>query len=161
MSRKHLPAAVPVSVGCSVAFRTAPRARAVRCAQPLREDALQAQFHVAVLVGVEDPARLLKAVRARPVRVVWDTDRERAPTPDDGLDIPPALDRRPKREPTLKERLLADIPNMGSVQDCTHWSLAMSGFADQLTPGDRDEIAAALRTRQKVLALNGGGTHAR
>jgi hypothetical protein len=30
MSRKHLPAAVPVSIGCSVAFRTAPRARTVR-----------------------------------------------------------------------------------------------------------------------------------
>jgi hypothetical protein len=27
MSRKHLPAAVLVSIGCSVAFRTAPRVR--------------------------------------------------------------------------------------------------------------------------------------
>jgi hypothetical protein len=30
MSKKHLPPAVPVSIDCSVAFRTAPRARTVR-----------------------------------------------------------------------------------------------------------------------------------
>src|SRR5262249_46695168 len=55
--------------------------------------------------------------------VVWDEHAERPATAadhGDGLDIPPALDRRPKPELTLKERLLADIPNLGSHRDCTH-----------------------------------------
>jgi hypothetical protein len=95
--------------------------------------------------------------------VVWEEDGERPATKadnDDGLDIPPAL-RRPKPELTLKERLLADIPALASPQDILHWSLAMSGFADQLRKEDRDELSAALQARQKAL-LNGfnGGAHA-
>jgi hypothetical protein len=94
--------------------------------------------------------------------VIWDEAGERSATKadnDDGLDIPTAL-RREKPAPTLKERLLADIPNLGSPQDCLHWSLAMSGFADQLRKEDRDEIAGVLQARQKAL-LNGagGGAH--
>ncbi|HWO85005.1 MAG TPA: hypothetical protein VNN75_00775, partial [Stellaceae bacterium] len=64
-----------------------------------------------------------------------------------------------KPEPSLKDRLMADIPNLGSPQDCLHWGLAMSGFADQLRKDDRDEIAGALQARQKLLLLNGGGAH--
>jgi hypothetical protein len=46
----------------------------------------------------------------------------------------------------------------GSAQDCLHWSLAMSGFADQLRKEDRDEIAGVLQARQKALlsGANGG-----
>jgi hypothetical protein len=95
--------------------------------------------------------------------VIWEEGGERPATKadnDDGLDIPPAL-RRPKPELTLKERLLADIPALASPQDCLHWGLAMSGFADQLRKEDRDELSAALQARQKAL-LNGfnGGAHA-
>jgi ERF superfamily len=94
--------------------------------------------------------------------VVWEEDGERPATQadnDDGLDIPAVLDRRPKREPTLKERLLAAVPDLGSVRDCLHYSLEMSKFDGELSKHDRDEIAGALRARQKILALN-GGTHA-
>ena len=90
--------------------------------------------------------------------VVWEEDCERPATKadnDDGLEIPPAL-RRQKPEPSLKERLLADIPTLASPQDILHWSLAMSGFADQLGKEDRDEIAGVLQARQKAL-LNGAG----
>ena len=89
--------------------------------------------------------------------VVWDADGERPATAadrDDGLDIPPMFDRRPKREPTLKERLLADIPALGSPQDVLHWSLAMSSYSDGLKPADRDEITTALQARQRALLAN-------
>jgi hypothetical protein len=110
--------------------------------------------------------RLLKAVRAwqpkpAPQPIVWDDHGERAPTTDDGLDIPPALDRRPKREPTLKEKLLAGVTELASVRDVLHYGLEMSKFDRDLSAADRDEIAGALRARQKVLMLNGGGVHAR
>jgi hypothetical protein len=61
---------------------------------------------------------------------------------------------------TLKERLLADIPALGSPHDVLHWSLAMSRSADALPKADQDEIGAALQARQKAL-LNGagGGVH--
>ena len=90
--------------------------------------------------------------------VGWEEDGERPATAadnDDGLDIPPALDRRPKREPTIKERLLAGIPDLGSVRDVVHYGLQMSKFDGELSAADRDEIAGALRARQKILALNG------
>jgi hypothetical protein len=95
--------------------------------------------------------------------VVWEVDGERPATKadnDDGLDIPPAL-RRLKQEPTLKERLLADIPALASPQDILHWSLAMSRHADALPKPDQDEIGAALQARQKIILMNGsaGGAH--
>jgi hypothetical protein len=86
---------------------------------------------------------------------------------DDGLDIPPVRtgdhpavpERRPKREPSLKEKLLAAIPDLGSVRDVLHYGLEMSKFDGELSKADRDEVAAALRARQKVLMLNGGASH--
>jgi hypothetical protein len=94
--------------------------------------------------------------------VVWEDDGERPATAadkEDGLDIPPMLDRRPKLVQSLKQKLLADIPALGTVRDCLHYSLEMSKFDGDLSPADRDEIAGALRARQKVLMLNGGGAH--
>jgi hypothetical protein len=94
--------------------------------------------------------------------VVWEEHGERPATKadnDDGLDIPPALDRRPKPEPSLKQRLLAAIPDLGSVRDVLHYSLEMSKFDQSLSRDERDEIAGALQARQKLLLLNGGGAH--
>jgi hypothetical protein len=85
--------------------------------------------------------------------IVWEDDGEHPATVadnDDGLTIPPVL-RRQKPAPSLKERLLADIPHLASAQDCLHWSLAMSNFADQLRKEDREEISVALQARQKAL----------
>jgi hypothetical protein len=85
--------------------------------------------------------------------VVWDEEGERPATAadnDDGLGIPAAL-RRQKPAPSLKERLMADIPALASPQDILHWSLAMSGFAEQLRKEDRDEISAALQARQSAI----------
>jgi hypothetical protein len=95
--------------------------------------------------------------------VVWEEHGERPATAadvvNDGLDIPPAL-RRPKPEPTLKERLLADVPALRSSEDILQWSLAMSTVAEGLRPAERDEITAALAARQKIITMNGGGAHA-
>jgi hypothetical protein len=94
--------------------------------------------------------------------VVWEEDGERPATKadnDDGLDIPTAL-RRLKPEPSLKDRLLADIPNLSSAHDCLHWGLAMSDMADRLPKEDRAEIAGVLQARQKALLNSaGGGSH--
>jgi hypothetical protein len=117
----------------------------------------------------EQAARLLRGMRAHAPEpalvsldnaVVWEADHVRPATPEDDLDIPAILDRRPKREPSLKERLLAAIPDLGSVRDVLHYSLEMSKFDQSLSPDDRDEIAGALAARKKVIALNGGGAHA-
>jgi hypothetical protein len=103
--------------------------------------------------------RLIKAVRCHdpkhdPNGVVWEEGGERPATAadnDDGLNIPAALDRRQKLAPSLKERLMADIPALASPQDILHWGLAMSGFAEQLCKEDRDEIGAALQARQTAI----------
>jgi hypothetical protein len=96
--------------------------------------------------------------------VVWEDDGERPATKadnDDGLSIPASLRRQKPATsathvshlptPSLKERLLADIPALASPQDCLHWGLAMSGFADQLRKEDREELSAALHARQTAI----------
>jgi hypothetical protein len=70
--------------------------------------------------GSAQAARLRNAINCHKggSAVVWEEAGERPATPadfSDDLDIPPALDRRPKREPTLKEKLLAAVPDLGSV----------------------------------------------
>jgi hypothetical protein len=94
--------------------------------------------------------------------VVWEENGERPITAadmvDDGLSLPSTL-RRPKLEPSLKDRLLADIPALASPQDILHWSLAMSAYSSGLKPADRDEITAALQSRQKIILMNGASAH--
>ncbi len=81
-------------------------------------------------------------------------------TDTDPLDIPPMLDRRkPSTKPkNLKDRLLADIPRLGTAQDVLLWSMTMSGVSDMLSKEQRDEVAAAVLARQTQL-LNGAAAH--
>jgi hypothetical protein len=94
--------------------------------------------------------------------VVWEENGERPITAadmvDDGLSLPSTL-RRPKPEPSLKDRLLGDIPTLGSTQDCLRWGFAMSTFTESLRKEDRDEVGAALLARQKSLSSNGAAAH--
>jgi hypothetical protein len=86
--------------------------------------------------------------------VVWEETEERPATAadfDDGLDIPPALDRRPKREPSLKERLLGVILGLSSPRECLTWGLEMDRTAAQLPKAEREEVSAALLQRQTAL----------
>lgn len=57
-------------------------------------------------------------------------------------------------EPTLKQRLMSDIPNLKSFQDCTLWGFEMGHYSDQLPKVDQDEITSALMARQRTL-MNG------
>jgi hypothetical protein len=83
--------------------------------------------------------------------VVWDEAEVRKPTEDDGLTLPAALRVAPKREPSVKERLLADIPRLATARDCLAWGLEMDRFAAELPKADRDEISAVLLDRQAQL----------
>jgi hypothetical protein len=73
-----------------------------------------------------------------------------APPPDD-LDIPAALDRRVKQEPTVRERLLAEIPALATARDCLAWGLEMDRLATGLPKAERDQISEALLARQTSL----------
>lgn len=70
---------------------------------------------------------------------------------DDGLDIPLALDRRPKRELTVKGQLLGDIMHLATARDCLTWGLGMDRVAAGLAKVDREEISTALLARQTAL----------
>jgi hypothetical protein len=75
--------------------------------------------------------------------VVWDDTEVRKPTKDDGLDLPAVL-RVVKSEPSLKDRLIAEVRELTSPQDILRWSLGMSGkIGDVLTDAERNEIATA------------------
>jgi hypothetical protein len=73
------------------------------------------------------------------------------PAKNDGMDIPAAFDRRTKREPALKDRLLADILALATVRDCLAWGLTMDHLATGLPKAEREEISEALIERQTAL----------
>jgi hypothetical protein len=59
-----------------------------------------------------------------------------------------------QKQPTLKDRLLSDIPTLKSAHDCMRWGFEMFDYADQLPKPDREEITTALMARQRSL-MNG------
>ena len=88
--------------------------------------------------------------------VIWDETEVRKPTKDDGLEIPPVFRRTtaaaPPPEPSLKDRLIAEIRDLTSPQDILRWSLGMSGkIGDVLTEAERTEIVSALQAHQTVV----------
>jgi hypothetical protein len=52
---------------------------------------------------------------------------------------------------SLKEQMLADIPDLASVHDILRWGLSMSAKADQLSKEDREQVSAALQGRQQAI----------
>jgi len=59
---------------------------------------------------------------------------------------------------SMKDRLLADIPRLGTAHDLLRWSLTMSGISGTLPKEAQEEVAAAILVRQTQL-LNGAAAH--
>lgn len=78
-------------------------------------------------------------------------DHSAAPTApaeqDEATDEAPASKRKPKHA-GLRDRLLADIPHLVSVQDCLHWGMEMSERFDTLGKKDKETLRGALMARQ-------------
>jgi hypothetical protein len=90
--------------------------------------------------------------------VVWDEAEVRKPTKDDGLDIPTIFRRAaaappaPTPEPSLKDRLIAEVQALASPQDILRWSLSMTAkIGDVLSQAERDDIVAALQAHQAAV----------
>jgi hypothetical protein len=84
--------------------------------------------------------------------VVWDETEVRKPTKDDGLTLPAGLRVAPKPEPSLKDRLIAEIAGLTSPRDILHWSMSMTAkIGDVLTKDEQAEIASALQAHQVAI----------
>jgi hypothetical protein len=78
-----------------------------------------------------------------------------AGAPTDEIDgIPPFLDRR---QSALKDKLLAEIPELSTARDLLRWSLKTSPVLSELPPAAIDELSAAILVRQ--IQLNGAAAH--
>ncbi len=59
----------------------------------------------------------------------------------------------------VKDRLLSDIPNLKTAQDCLLWGLTMSDTFGTLSATDREQVQSALVAKQKTVS-NGSGVYA-
>lgn len=84
--------------------------------------------------------------------VVRDDTEVRKPTKDDGLTLPAGLRVAPKPEPSLKDRLIAEIADLTSPRDILNWSMSMTAkIGDVLTKDEQAEIASALQAHQVAI----------
>lgn len=65
----------------------------------------------------------------------------------------------PAKPVTVKDRLLSDIPALGSAHDCLRWGLTMADTFETLSKKDKGEVQEALMAQQ-VKVMNGAGHHA-
>jgi hypothetical protein len=76
-------------------------------------------------------------------------------------DIPESLKREPPKPINVEERLLSDIPNLPTAQDCLHWGLEMHDTFETLNKTAKARVREALMARTVALANGSGGAHHR
>jgi hypothetical protein len=112
---------------------------------------MERQTPVKTATASEEMADSLPDHSAKPTDLVADVDP---------FYIPDALKReKPAKPASVKDRLLSDIPNLNSAQDCLHWGMEMSDTFDTLSKKDKELVRNALMMQQAKL-VNGTGAGA-